>query len=274
MSNICYTLTEPSMFPASEQLLYISSSMYEKDWKSMFHSHSFAEIFYITDGIGTLQVDEQKYSLKTDDILIINPHIKHTETSSADHKLSYIVLGIDNMKFDFTTQNGFCIYNNVSKHYPFLPLLNLMLEEIKQQDEFGENILRSYLSILLRKIKKMTDCTLTFHSNTNVPTECETIKSYIDSHYQDMLTLDDLAKLAHWDKFYFSHMFAKTYGIAPINYLLERRIMHSKELLKSTDLSVSQVAQSTGFSSQNYFSQAFKKNTGETPLQYRKRHIR
>ena len=47
------------------------------------------------DGIGSLQVDEQKYPLKTDDILIINPNVKHTETSSADHKLSYIVLGLE-----------------------------------------------------------------------------------------------------------------------------------------------------------------------------------
>ena len=117
MSNICYTLTEPSTFPASEQLLYISSSMYEKDWKSMFHSHSFAEIFYIMDGIGSLQVDEQKYPLKTDDILIINPNVKHTETSSADHKLSYIVLGIDNMILLLRMDSVFTIMYRNTIHF-------------------------------------------------------------------------------------------------------------------------------------------------------------
>ena len=50
------------------------------------------------------------------------------------------------------------------------------------------------------------------------------------------------------------------------------RIIHSKELLKNSDYSITQIAHMTGFSSSNYFSQSFKKYTGVTPNRYRKNH--
>uniref|UniRef100_UPI001FA6E613 helix-turn-helix transcriptional regulator n=1 Tax=Mediterraneibacter glycyrrhizinilyticus TaxID=342942 RepID=UPI001FA6E613 len=64
--------------------------------------------------------------------------------------------------------------------------------------------------------------------------------------------------------------FSKSYGVAPINYLLDRRILNSKELLKNTDYSITHIAHMTGFSSANYFSQSFKKHTGITAAAYRK----
>ena len=98
------------------------------------------------------------------------------------------------------------------------------------------------------------------------------MKEYIDTHYQDSLTLDSLAELSHLNKFYLSHMFSKAYETSPINYLLERRILNSKELLKNSDYSITQIAHMTGFSSSNYFSQSFKKYAGVTPNLYRKKH--
>jgi transcriptional regulator GlxA family with amidase domain len=51
---------------------------------------------------------------------------------------------------------------------------------------------------------------------------------------------------------------------------METRLAASKELLLSSSRSIAEVASSTGFSSQSYFSQIFRKNTGMSPLQYRK----
>ena len=66
-----------------------------------------------------------------------------------------------------------------------------------------------------------------------------------------------------------AHAFAKYMGVSPITYLLQKRIEEGKSLLSSTSHSISQIATSLGFSSQSYFSQAFKKATGRTPVQYR-----
>ncbi len=72
------------------------------------------------------------------------------------------------------------------------------------------------------------------------------------------------------NSFYLSHSFTEYVGTSPINYLMETRLAASKELLLSSSRSIAEVASSTGFSSQSYFSQIFRKNTGMSPLQYRK----
>lgn len=272
MSNIQYSLLGQNKTPSKERLLYMSSSVYEKDWKSMIHSHSFTELFYIVSGEGELCLEEKKIPLRADYLIVINPHVRHTETSSSYNQLKYIVLGIDNLKFQFGEEMNYCIQDCRSHQVMFLPLLQSMLNELRRKNILYEEVVEHYLAIFLLTIKRVMNCDVMITPSKNISTECENVKTYMDSHYQDCITLDLLAAMAHWDKYYFSHMFTKEYGISPINYLLERRILQSKQLLKSTDYSVTQVAQSTGFSSQNYFSQAFKKSTGVTPLQYRKHH--
>ena len=78
-----------------------------------------------------------------------------------------------------------------------------------------------------------------------------------------------LASLSHMNKYYLVHAFTKCIGISPITYLLQKRIQEGKSLLESTSYSISQISAALGFSSQSYFSQAFKKATGKTPVQYR-----
>jgi len=53
---------------------------------------------------------------------------------------------------------------------------------------------------------------------------------------------------------------------------LERRILHSKNLLRNSNFSITEVARMTGFSSSNYFTQYFKNNTGLSPLKYRQKY--
>ena len=60
--------------------------------------------------------------------------------------------------------------------------------------------------------------------------------------------------------------------MSPITYLIQRRLQISKDLLTQTDYSIAEIAASTGFASQSYFSQIFKKFTGISPNQYRKQN--
>lgn len=79
-----------------------------------------------------------------------------------------------------------------------------------------------------------------------------------------------LPRRTNLNKYYLVHVFTRTYGISPINYLIGRRIGGAKRLLAESDYSISQIAQTVGFSSQSYFSQSFKRVTGQTPAQYRR----
>lgn len=277
MAHVQYSITDLYDQPPLEQLLYASSATYGADWISMFHSHSFSELFFVVDGEGEFCTEETTVPLHKDMLIIINPNVRHTEKSSVKKPLTYIVLGIDNLQFEFSNSTGIgssCIYDFHNYHSKIIPILTMILEELKSKQESHSQICQHLLSILLFRIRRITGDSFSSFSNKNIPGECQNIKYYIDSHYQEDLTLDSLAAIAHLNKFYFSHIFSDAYGISPINYLLERRILRSKDLLKNSDFSITQIASVAGFSSPNYFSQAFKKSTGFTPRAYRMKYNR
>lgn len=274
MAHIQYSIKNIYNQQPLERLLYISSAAYGKDWISMFHTHSFTELFYVIDGEGYFCTETEEVCIHKDSFVIINPNVRHTEKSSNEKALTYIVLGIDNLKFEFnsSTSSNFQVYNFGEHRNELLIILQTMLSEVKQKKDNYEQICQHYFMVFLLKMLRITGEQFSFASSKDVPTECETTKQYIDSHYQETITLDTLASISHLNKFYLTHIFSKAYGISPINYLLERRILHSKELLKNSDFSITQIAHVTGFSSSNYFSQSFKKYTGMTPKGYRQKY--
>lgn len=92
---------------------------------------------------------------------------------------------------------------------------------------------------------------------------------YINSRYGETdITNDRLAALCGMSTVYFRKLFTKVYRVSPIHYLINSRLERAKELLKSDYGSISQIAQSIGYSSVYNFSKAFKAYVGQTPSDY------
>jgi AraC-like DNA-binding protein len=92
-----------------------------------------------------------------------------------------------------------------------------------------------------------------------------------DRQYAEPLDLDLLADTANVSKYHFARCFARTYGEAPMRYLTRRRIERAQDLLRSANLSITEVCMLVGFSSLGSFSSRFRELVGETPTQYRDR---
>ena len=78
MGNLKYQLKQIPGSSAIVHLLYVTSSKYEGDWPSLKHSHYFTELFYVRDGSGEFVVENVSFSIKKDDLIIVNPNILHT----------------------------------------------------------------------------------------------------------------------------------------------------------------------------------------------------
>jgi transcriptional regulator GlxA family with amidase domain len=92
-----------------------------------------------------------------------------------------------------------------------------------------------------------------------------------DRAYADALDLDALAAAANVSKFHFVRSFAATYGETPMRYLTRRRIERAQDLLRSANLTVTEVCMLVGFSSLGSFSSRFRELVGESPAEYRDR---
>ncbi len=271
---------KPSAF-GQARLLYVSTSKYEGDWQSILHSHPFSELFYVINGQGAFLAEGSEFPVKQNDMVIINPHVQHTEKSLPGAPLNYIVLGIEGLSFSFgrlaTARAGVSsqptpdtVYkHNMSKTNVY-SYLNIMLEEITEQQEDYEAVCQNLLEVLLICILRSGSLSVVPDNSRLLNRECTQIKNYLDANYSETITLDSLAALTHMNKYYLAHTFTKYVGLSPINYLLQKRIQEGKSLLESTSYSIAQISDLLGFSSQSYFSQAFRKATGMTPMQYRK----
>ena len=97
-------------------------------------------------------------------------------------------------------------------------------------------------------------------------------RDHADLHYTEPLDLETLAGIAGLSKFHFQRLFKATYGRTPARYLTERRVERAQDLLRATNLTVTEVCFAVGFSSLGSFSTRFKSMVGESPTEFQPRH--
>jgi len=254
------------------KLLDASSAKYADDWNSMPHSHSHMELFYIVGGKGQFLIQDQLYPVNANNLVIINPSVVHTEVSLDAHPLEYIVLGIDGL--ELMASRGFNGQFAILDHFESVEVagcLRNILREKREKKSGYEDICQAYLEILIIRLMRNTPLAVPAEPQTGAGNrQCAAVRRYIDLHYKEPLTLEQLAEEAHMNKYYLSHAFKREFGVSPINYMISRRIEESKYLLAETDLSTSQIAQLLGFSSLSYFSQVFRRSQDVSPMEYRR----
>ncbi|GGL76865.1 hypothetical protein GCM10011575_38750 [Microlunatus endophyticus] len=97
-------------------------------------------------------------------------------------------------------------------------------------------------------------------------------RDHADRNYAEPLCLDDLAAVAGLSKFHFQRLFTATYRLSPAAYISQRRVERAQDLLRSTNLTVTEVCHAVGFTSLGSFSSRFRELVGETPRDFQRRY--
>lgn len=96
-----------------------------------------------------------------------------------------------------------------------------------------------------------------------------TAAKFLEQHYHRRITMQQVADFMHISEKHFCKQFKRQFGVPPQEFLMNIRLEKAKQLLKSTDLRIKEIAGSVGFSSQLNFAAAFKKRFGQSPTAYR-----
>jgi AraC family L-rhamnose operon transcriptional activator RhaR/AraC family L-rhamnose operon regulatory protein RhaS len=93
--------------------------------------------------------------------------------------------------------------------------------------------------------------------------------SYLEQHFAEPIRLEELERIAHMSRTALLRAFRQALDVSPIDYLIRLRISRASELLRNSELSVSEIGYRVGFSDSNYFARQFRSVMGTSPRAYR-----
>ena len=255
------------------EILYTGIMSDTPNWYNERHKHAFCEILYVGGGSGSAVVDGQEYALKSGDLMIWNPGVEHAEQSSTEDPLVLMFLAIKGFSLagqppcHLLPPEASPVLSCGEYSYRLSSYFQELIQESSSQVPFYRQITRSLVSAILVLILRLI-C-ITPSNERTLSGECRRIKEYLDENYTAPITLGKLSETVYISKHYLSHMFKEQTGVSPIKYLTMKRISTACELLRTTNIAVSEISKRVGYENPLYFSQVFKKINGMSPIEYR-----
>ncbi|AMC94505.1 AraC family transcriptional regulator [Erysipelothrix larvae] len=225
-------------------------------------------------GTGHLNYKGQDYILDQGDIFFIDcQHYQHYKTiSDIPWEMDWIHVygGITSQLYEEYNKDGNPVF-----HTNALPEENTIhhLVQTLIKDQSKANARTDFHSSV--KIHELLNELIIqkYHldfSIDDIPQYILELKEYLDSHFHNVITLNDLEHLFHLNKYQINKDFSKYIGLPPIDYLITKKVSHAKDLLRYTDLSIQEISLNIGIDNFAYFSRLFKNKTGMTPSFFRK----
>lgn len=258
---------------AGVQLLQVQAAEYGPQGIRDSHTHPHTQLIYVLSGEGCCQIEDEMVTLAPNDLLLINPHVSHCDLLGTNPSMYALTLDLSCPYF-FDAMEQRYVYLKADRLEDLVSVRRYMqnlLHEVKCQPTGFEQMCQRLAEVVVLSLSRQCKPA----SNTRKSSrECIRVRLYIDRHFTETITLDDLAQYANLNKYYLVHVFNREMGCSPISYLIDRRISESKRLLSSSSLSIRQISQEMGFSSPSYFSQSFRRSTGCSPAEYRRQSQR
>lgn len=234
------------------------------------HWHENLEILYFLKGECNVINGNEELSVKTGDIVVFNSEALHY-VKITNGPTEYIIVQLDATYFEAM---GFKIsdvnINKIIKDKEISDILEKALDERKNAlPYYRESVKAMMLEMLVIIFRNyLVDDP---HSNdiSNKLRLTKKVVKYIKRHYDEDLTVEKISEHCGYSRFYISKTFKEITGYTVIWYINAARIEKAKSLLKSGDLSMSEIALQCGFVNQSYFGKVFKRLENISPHEYK-----
>ena len=224
---------------------------------------------FILSGKGTYTCGGKTYTLCAGQGFMIIPDMPNTYTADIDEPWKYIYanfcgaddetlvhsagLNEDNMIFEFDLTDD------------MLHDLTMMHSASKDQSARGYDVTGYFLLVMSRLVKANTQR----NANTNLPQHyVRRAISYIEDNYPEKITVESIAAYVGIDRTGLYRIFKKNLNISPAQFLISYRLERAKAMMEHDNLTISEIAVSTGFFDAAHFTGAFSKKYGISPGRY------
>lgn len=246
------------------------------------HYHDALEILYPLNGDMDLLVDRKRKKLQTKNLTVIESgQIHHTHCH--DKYSMLVCIHISKMHLqsylpDIELYRIQCSPSTLSEenaeHYKKLcailaELTRLYITDAPMFDLEADGLILQVMAILLRYFSVPATPQMPSASLNSID-RIRTVISYVQEHFREAITLDDISELLGIDKAYFCRFFKQNMGLSFLQYINEVRLSHAYQDLMETDLPIAEVMEQNGLTNQKLFNRSFKELYGCTPSSVRK----
>lgn len=287
MQNNAYDITYTDLNPT---FLYFCNGIRTKE-ETNYHCHDFLELAIFREGTADFIVDGITYSAGPGDVLILNPGTYHRCIPTGEQPSFHeYYLAFTDVNFTDCDKNRMPLFtgNKCISRMPDViqDQLFSLCDQIEQENKVFtagryfmlKSCLIQVLCLISRfqqqekenYLKAETQQLCEFKTVNNRKYIVDKIKKYMEEHYREKISLDQIATNMYLSPFYISKLFKSETGDTPINYLINLRMAKAKELLDtSPNVSIQAVAFAVGYEDAYHFSKLFKKYYGLSPMHYK-----
>jgi AraC-like DNA-binding protein len=242
------------------------------------HTHAgVMEICYLDGGEQVFCVDGREYHMHGGDIFVTYPGEQHSTGLHPMEKSTLYWIGINleyhNKPFlGYAESEAESLRANLRNLKPRIFTASPVVRDIMEKaiaSYFGSDIQRKILfrNHVTEYLLEVCRCAQ-LGKKSAITSLFTDLLAYIDQHYQENLSVKDLADQAQLSLPRFKKRFKAEVGIAPNEFILRKKIDHAKDELARGKKSITAIALSLGFSSSQYFATVFKRFTGKIPRQF------
>jgi AraC-like DNA-binding protein len=255
------------------------------------HTHEFSEIVIITGGTGLHVTGRETWPLAAGDVFLIGGDRPHDYRDMNGLRLINVLFDPADLRMDLLDLTALPGYHTLltleptwRRRHQFRSRLHLAPKDlgfvvglVDQLDEEladrapGFRFLAT--ALFMQLIGYLSRC----YSRSKNPDSRALLRiaeaiSYLETHFDEPIDLDELAGIAHTSRRNFIRSFRAAMGSSPIAYLIQLRVNRAAEMLRNGDDHITEIAFRVGFSESNYFTRQFHKIIGVTPRVYRRQH--
>ena len=242
------------------------------------HNQYCDEITYAISGKATIYTDGKPEEISKGQVHYIKKGLNHKISAGEDNNFRYICIGYT-PKDEYKDLSD--IICKLVKKESFIAndtgniriLCEMLINESYTKEKYSELMINSYMIQILTEMARLIE-----GSSKNTENKYRSSYSglaiyhalrYIDRNFTEIKSVKEVAEKLSYSEYYLSHIFTEKMGMSIKQYITEKKIAYSAELLKTSNLSVSEIAEKLGYSSLHSFSQTFKKSHGISPVQFK-----
>lgn len=245
------------------------------------HWHEDIELFVPYDGEVEYNINGKLVKVKSGQGILINSRRIHSSSNDGLRECYYNVLIFHPMLLCLSKEveqqlvqpilgssfDYILLDERIPWHKNILNWFALIKE--KHRDRSSKSAVVGLVNLIFSELAENITPDDEPHAECSQLTSMKAMIAYIDTHYADKLSLEDIAAAGFVSKRTCSNMFERFLHLSPVKYLNEYRLKKSIELLKGTDMTITEISLACGFSGASYYAESFRRQQGKSPGEYR-----